>query len=146
MALSRKSVRIPKKEKAAKMGYLVAIGGLLMLVLSVLALLTPKRVVAVLLRWPAKRRFLFAVGVRLILGIIFLVGAPDTRFPAFISIVGIIVVAAAVILLLLGPTKVDAMIQWWLHRSRAFMRVWALVGVILSALILYAGLGPPPVP
>lgn len=128
------------------MGYLVAIGGFLMLAMSLLVMLAPKKVIAVLLRWPTKQRFLFAVGVRLVLGIIFLVGASDTRFPAFISIIGIIVVVTAIILLLLGPTKVDAMIQWWLHRTRAFMRIWALVGVVLSALILYAGLGHPPLP
>ena len=125
------------------MGYLVAIGGLLMLAMSVMALLAPEKVVETLLRWPAKQRFFFAFGMRLVLGIIFLLGASETRFPTFISIIGTIVIIAAIALLLLGRRKVDALIEWWLHRTPAFMRIWALVGVVLSALIFYAGLGRP---
>ncbi|HWL54432.1 MAG TPA: hypothetical protein VNQ90_18480 [Chthoniobacteraceae bacterium] len=128
------------------MGYLVAVSGLLMLVMSVAALLAPEKVGDVLLRWPVRRRFFFAFGLRLVLGVIFLLGASDTRFPTFISIIGTITVIAAIVLLLLGQKKVDAFVRWWLRRNPAFMRIWALVGVVLSVLILYAGLGRPPLP
>ncbi len=121
------------------MNWLVALGGLIVMVMSVLAMLAPQSFVAVISRWTAVR-FSVTIGIRLLLGIVFLIGASQTRFPAFISIVGIIIIAVAFVLFFLGRTKVDAMIQWWLRRTSTFMRLWALVGVILGALILYAGL------
>jgi len=122
------------------MNCVVAFGGLLMVVLGAIAMLAPRQVVAVAMRWPVKIRFSIAVGLRLLLGIIFLEEATSTRYPAFVFTIGAITVAAAIIIFFLGPIRVDAMIQWWLNRTSTFMRLWALVGVILGALILYAAL------
>lgn len=123
------------------MNYLVALGGLLMLVSSAMAMLAPQTFVSVLSRWSVNVRFSLTVGIRFLLGIIFLFGASQTRFPAFISTIGVITLAAAIAFLFLGRAKVEAIIQWWLHHTPMFMRMWAVVGVILSALIVYAGLG-----
>ena len=123
------------------MNYVVAFGGLLMVVLGAVAMLAPRGFVAVVMRWPVKTRFSIAVGIRLLLGIIFLEEASYTRFPGFVFTIGAIALAAGIIVFFLGPIRVDNMIQWWLKRTSTFMRLWALVGVILGALIMYAGLG-----
>ena len=122
------------------MNYVVAFGGLWMVILGAVAMLAPRALVAAVMRWPVKTRFSIAVGIRLLLGVIFLEEASSTRFPAFVFTIGVIAVAAAVILFFLGPIRVDAMIRWWLKRTSTFMRLWALVGVVLGAAILYAAL------
>lgn len=127
--------------KEEKMSYLVALSGLFMLVMSVVAMLGPRKFVAALTRCSVNARFFLVIGIRLLLGIILLFGASQTRFPTFVSVIGGILVAAAVILFLLGRAKVDAMVQWWFYRTSTFMRAWALVGVVLGAVILYASLG-----
>jgi len=129
------------------MNYLVALGGLLMMASSVMAGLAPRKFVAAFTKLPPNLRFSLAFGIRLLLGVIFLLGAAQTALPTFVTIMGILALLAAVVVLLMGRARIDAMIQWWLRQSPAFMGAWALIGLILGALVLYAGLAmPPPVP
>ena len=64
------------------MRYVVAAVATLLIAISGLGVLAPERLVAIVSAWPPDTRLCVAVGTRLVLGVIFLLGASACRFPA----------------------------------------------------------------
>jgi|SRR5882762_26076 len=118
------------------MRHLIGVTAVLMITISALGVATPERLIAMVAGWPMDTRFHVAVGTRLVLGVIFILGARACRFPAVIYAVGVMALAAAILLLCLGGTHVDALIQWWSRQPPLFIRAWCVVGVLLGMLIL----------
>jgi len=83
-----------------------------------------------------------AVGTRLVLGVVFLLAASSCRFPAVIYGIGILMLAAALLLVLLGEPRVDALISWWSQLPTLAIRAWCALGVLVGALILSSALPP----
>ena len=125
------------------MRYLIALAAVLMMAISAFGIVTPEHLVTIVSGWPTDTRLHVAVGTRLVLGLIFILGARSCRFPTFIYAVGIIALVAAVVLILLGGARVDALIQWWSQQPLLFIRAWCALGVLLAALILYSALRRP---
>src|SRR5262249_28096191 len=71
---------------------------------------------------------------------IFLVGASRCRIPAVIVGIGLLALAGAVLLVLLGEPRVDALVQWWTRLPTLAIRAWRALVVGLGALVLYAAL------
>ena len=122
------------------MRYVVAAIAVLLIAISALGVLAPERLVAVVSAWPRDTRLNVAVGTRLVLGVIFLLGASACRFPAVIYGVGILALAAALLLVLLGEPRVDALVHWWCELPALAIRAWCLLAVVVSGLILVAAL------
>jgi hypothetical protein len=80
----------------------------MVLAISVLGVTAPEQLVAVVASWPPDTRVAVAVGTRLVLGVVFLLAASTCRFPAVIYGIGILALAAALLLMLLGEPRVDA--------------------------------------
>jgi hypothetical protein len=120
------------------MRLVVVLAGVLITAVSLLGALVPERLVAFVASWPVDTRLRVAVVTRLLLGVVFLLAAPACRSPAIIRAVGVLAVAAAAVLVLLGGVRVDAMITWWSGQPRPFIRIWCVVGVLLGALVLSA--------
>lgn len=122
-----------------QMAYFVSILGILMVAIGLFWLVQPKHLVTLIERWKHPSRFWFAVLVRLVLGIVFLIVAPACRVPVVIQVFGGIAIAAALIILALGQQRLDRFIAWWLSRSPAVIRVSASFAVVFGALLVYAG-------
>ena len=87
-----------------------------------------------------KRGFWFAVGIRLILGITFIIAAPETRFPVVVQAVGVIAIIAAIAILIMGYDRLRAFVDWWSARSTGVVRGWCLLAALFGALLAYAAL------
>ena len=124
------------------MRHLVALAALLMIALCALGVVAPALLVGVVTGWPPDSRFDVAVGVRVVLGVIFLLGASRCRVPAIIYGIGILALAAALLLVLLGEPRVDALITWWAQQPALAIRAWCALAALLGVLILYAALPP----
>ena len=122
------------------MRYVVAAIAVLLIAISALGVLAPERLVAVVSAWPRDTRLNVAVGTRLVLGVIFLLGASACRFPAVIYGVGILALAAALLLELLGEPRVDALVHWWCEQPALAIRAWCVLAVLVGGLILIAAL------
>ena len=81
---------------------------------------------------------MFAVGVRLGLGVLLLVVAPDCRLPIVIQAVDGVSIVAASVLLVIGRSRLDTFIEWWLTRPE-LLRVFGATAAALGALLVYAG-------
>jgi hypothetical protein len=124
------------------MRYLVGLIAVLLMVISALGVVAPERLVAVVVGWPSESRLDVAVGTRLVLGMVFLAGASRCRFPAVIYGAGLLSLAAALLLVLLGEPRLDALIRWWLEQPALAIRAWCVVAALVGALLVYAALPP----
>lgn len=95
------------------MRYVVTAVAVLLIAISALGVVAPERLVAIVSGWPPDTRLYVAVGTRLALGVIFLLGASECRFPPAIYGIGVLSLAAALLLVLLGEPRVDALVRWW---------------------------------
>jgi len=124
------------------MRHLIALTAVLMIVISALGVAAPERLLAIIAGWSADRRLHVAVGTRLVLGVIFLLGARSCRVPSVIYAFGVLAVLAAMVLLGLGSVRLDALIHWWSLRPPLLIRAWCLVGVLLGMLVLSSARRP----
>ncbi len=121
------------------MAIIVSVLGVLIAAIGLLGVAKPKSLIDLAAYWRNPTRFWVAVLFRLILGVVLLFAAPTCRLPMLVRVVGILAIVAAVGILALGPTRLDAFIRWWLVRSPAFIRSWALIAVAFGVLLIYAG-------
>jgi len=122
------------------MRYIVVMIAVLLVVISGLGVVAPERLVAIVTGWPPDTRFYVAVGTRLVIGVVFVAGASKCRFPAVIYGIGILALAAALLLVLLGEPRLDALIRWWSQQPALAIRAWCLLAGLVGALVLYSAL------
>jgi hypothetical protein len=80
----------------------------------------------------------FAVGIRLALGLALLVAAPVARYPLAFTVVAWIAIAAAVVGAALGRRRLQRFAQWWIDRfSPAGTRAWLIIALAFAAFLIY---------
>ena len=122
------------------MRYMVAVIAVLLMAISAFGVVAPERLVAIVMGWPPDTRLYVAVGTRLVIGLIFVASASKCRFPAVIYGIGILALAAALLLVLLGEPRLDALIRWWSQQPALAIRAWCVLSGLVGALVLYAAL------
>ncbi len=105
--------------------------------MSLVGAAKPAWLVGIISIWSGPTRFGIAVVARLINGIVFILASPDFRFPILVHVIGI--VALVVVLVIVGPRRLDRFILWMLMRPHSFIRAWCLFGFAFGVLINYAG-------
>jgi hypothetical protein len=121
------------------MAYVVSLFGVLIALIGVVGIVFPGSLIDVIGGWKGRSRFLTAVALRAVMGVVFLMAAPDTRLPVVIQVIGVIAIVAAVAILGLGQTRLDRFIGWWLACPPAVIRISALFAVAFGLLLVYAG-------
>ena len=110
--------------------------GVLLAAIGVWGLFQP----GALQRWVAEMepmpRYALAVGIRLGLGLFLLAVAPEARWPVPTRILGIITLAAAVGLLIAGPTRLDRIVAWWSTRPATSARVASGFALLFGVLLV----------
>ncbi len=84
-------------------------------------------------------RFWTAILVRVAIGVLFLLAAPSCRLPVVVQVVGILALIAALAIFLIGRTRLDSFLTWWLGRPQSLIRSWSIVAIGFGALLIYAG-------
>ena len=136
-ALSAQSYSWPSKGR--RMALILILLGILITGIGAVGVAQPQRLVAPFLSWQPRARFYIAVGTRLVLGAVFVLAASGSRFPTLILTLGVIAIAAAICFLLLGPKRVEVLVQWWFKQSSGFLRSWFVVAILFGAFLVYSG-------
>ncbi len=118
----------------------VLIVGLLILGISISAALFPTTLRKVLLLFLQKGWWQLATAVRVVVGILFLLAAPETRAPLLIQIFGVIFILAGISIPLVGSARIEKLVLWWLKRPDYMCRLWALLAGAFGAVIFWSGL------
>lgn len=88
-----------------------------------------------------KRKFLiyFTAGIKIIIGVVFLILATKCKWPWVIIILGIMTAGGSIIFCMLPYDKIKAFMTWWENRPIWLYRVWAVLATLLGGFIMYAG-------
>lgn len=121
------------------MAVVVSLVGAAIVALGLAGVAAPARLVGLLTRWRAPERRWTAVGVRLVLGVVFLIAAPECRLPRVAQAVGVLAIISALVLVLMGPRRFTAFIGWWVDQPPAVLRIWFAGAAAFGALCAYAG-------
>ena len=82
--------------------------------------------------------FLFAVFMRLLMGIALVVAADDSRFPLVIEILGWLATAGALILAIIGRRNFSRVLTWALSLAGNLGRFAGLLAIAFSGFLIYA--------
>ena len=84
------------------------------------------------------RRMYFAALIRFVLAIVFLLAARQCSRFWIIFAFGVLFIISGLLIFILGPEKVKAYINWWQKQPVVLLRVMALVGLAIGAIIIYS--------
>ena len=87
--------------------------------------------------WLHGTRLYGAAAVRLVFGTLLIVAAPETRMPAVVQALGVLTIATAVAVPLVGLARLHAFVRWTLERPPLVLRLGSLVGAALGAFLIY---------
>ena len=121
------------------MAVFVSVYGLFMVVVGIVWGAVPAKLIGLVARWRASMLQPPAAAVRIALGVLFLIAAPYCRAPGVVRFVGVVTLAAALILIAIGRSRFERFMTWWFERSPGFMRLWALVAIVFGVLLFWAG-------
>lgn len=78
-----------------------------------------------------------AAGMRLVIGILMVLTASQSRFPFAFWLIGLIAIVAAVVGLLMGKDRVRKFVMWWVEKPAAFTRLWSIIAIVFGVFIYY---------
>lgn len=119
---------------ASMFAFLIVATGTALVVLSVLILLAPGRALHALSRFGSTPTIHFGeLSVRAAVGLVFVIGAPATRHPSVMAVIGGFLVVSALTLMVLPRRWHARYSSWWAAR----LPVWTVR--LLAPISLFAG-------
>ena len=122
------------------MTLLVAALGALAVLIGLVGLVQPGRYRLMFNTMNSRTRFVLAVIIRLAMGGLLWLLADELRHPHVMRILAVIAVVAAVGLLIMGRTRLDKFVDWWLSRPDSVLRVSALFAAVFGAYLVYVAI------
>lgn len=111
--------------------------GLLLATTGLLTFAMPGRLRKLLAWFSTGNRFSLAILGRLALGLVLLLGASSTRWPAAGITLGLLFLAGGAAIPVLGEERVARIVNWWLDRPDAALRAWSSVVAGTGAFIAW---------
>jgi len=119
------------------MATVVAVLGLFMIVFGSVVTAVPSVVTRLALLHQGRKHFAVAAA-RLVIGLILLMVAAETRLPMFLQFFGTLLLFSGVMMLLVGRERIRSFSQWLSHRPHALVRLGGLFVVAIGATLFYA--------
>jgi hypothetical protein len=116
---------------------LVALFGVLIILTCVVGSVNPPALLALVDRFSSKSGFVLAILVRVVLGVAALLATPDSLSPLFLTIIGVISLAAAVALPLMGIGRYKGLLDWVGGLGPAIQRLWLTFGLFFGAALVW---------
>ena len=108
--------------------------------MGLFGLISPSGLAAFVTRWRSIPGLWTAAIVRLMFGIALWLVAPSSRTPLVLQVLGIVSVAAAVALPLMGFSRYASLLSWWSRGSLAFVRTWCGVAAGAGIFIVWSAI------
>ena len=119
------------------MRIIVAGIGVFGVLIGMLGLLAPDRFRSLFNLMTSQTRFLAAIIVRLVIGVLFWIVADELRLPQVMRIIAAISIFAAVGILIMGRERLDRLVEWWLSRPGGLLRFSALFAAAFGGFLIY---------
>jgi hypothetical protein len=82
--------------------------------------------------------FYVAAALRLVLGTAVVLAAPTSGTPTTLRVLGVVIIVGGLVTPLFGVERARMIVAWWATQGSAFMRVWAVVALVLGVFLAYA--------
>lgn len=123
------------------MTIIVAAVGALIALVSLAALFMPGKMQRLMAVWNTTSMLITATVIRIVLGVLFLAAASGCAHPTVIRVIGIISLAAALSLPVIGPERFRRFTGWWLDKPSWTVSISAVAGTAFGLLIIWASTG-----
>jgi len=120
------------------MNIVVRIIGIVFVVMMIVYFLKPDVMKRLMEFFKQGKRMYFAALIRFVLAIVFLLAARECNRFWVIFGFGILFLISALCIFILGLEKVKSYIGWWQKRSVLLLRVMAVIGLAIGAVIIYS--------
>jgi hypothetical protein len=122
------------------MSEVLVVFGILIVLLGLAAVARPSQLLALgrkitVTTWLRLIAFVFRVA----LGIIVIRVAPSTTFPLPMKVIGSLFIVSGFAALILGNELIQRILNWGLRRGPTAVVVGGLAGILIGALLIYAG-------
>lgn len=125
------------------MPVVIATVGAVISALGVAGFAAPRRIVRGLEGFKSSPRKIYGwAAVRVLAGVVLILGAPETAFPMLIRIIGAALVLKAALVPLLGLDRVRSLLEWLQARPPILIRCLFLLVVVFGAFLVWAALWP----
>jgi hypothetical protein len=125
--------------KGFRMTFLIALIGATIAGLGIMGFVRPRGLLGFFESILESRTGLYwAIGIRVVSGLLLLATASESRFPQAFRVLGVIALVAAALAPLLGFARLRRFVRWWTDRSPSVVRVWSLVTVGFGSFLVYA--------
>lgn len=119
------------------MDKVILVIGLVIIAEGISVIIKPQWILKVA-RFFTKGLFIYLPGLlRVALGVVFLMSFRDCKIKWLIMTFGIITISSGVLLVIIKPSKLRSIIEWWSKRSLFTIRVMGLLAAILGGVIVY---------
>ena len=116
----------------------IFIVGLIILLLGVAILIKPQ-VSKKLFNFIAKGKRIYLVGIlRIVLGVLFLIGALSCSIPWLIILIGILCCASGLTIFIMKFERLKAIMNWFDQKPPSFARLMGILALLIGAIITYA--------
>ncbi len=121
--------------------WVVALFGIAIILLGILGMVRPAHLIRLVVgKWRSRKGFYFAIGIRVVFGIVLLLVASQSRFPEVFRVLGIISLVAAIAAPFFGFDRLQRFVQKWSKRSPGRIRGWSVMVFALGVFLLYGSL------
>lgn len=116
----------------------VAAFGVFMCAACIVGMISPSLLTS-LVPWFLKQRMamVLAVGVRLAIGVLLIMAAPDSLYPLAFRILGGAMIFAAAVLPILGIARLARLVNWVAGWPPLALRAWLVFGFAFGAFLVY---------
>ncbi len=121
------------------MTYIILLFGIFIILAGIVLLVRPDYIISHFTKYgDSFRLHFFAVLVRIILGLAFIIGASGTKYPMIMQIFGGIFIFAALVLCVIGREKFKSIIRWTTKISPVFQRFMGVFAILFGYFFIYA--------
>ena len=118
--------------------FLVRLVGMILVAIGIVFLLSPKRMRQWMVSCEKGVRPYMMGALRILVGILFLLVAPQSRVVWVIVTIGILALLGGITIFIIGLERFKSMLRWWHGRPLLFLRLIALLAIGFGMLILYS--------
>jgi uncharacterized membrane protein YfcA len=112
--------------------------GVVMCATCAISIYSPSRLIrAVRTHWDNKWGIYSAVVVRVVLGALLILAAPDTKFPVVFKALGIFFIVGAIAIAFAGRKPISALMAWVERLSPLLIRFYLLFGIAFGVFLIY---------
>jgi hypothetical protein len=117
---------------------LVSVVAVLIAAMAIFAIASPKRFFDQFEAFHLPSKVWALASIRFVMGLAFWLAAPDSGHPTVFRVFGVITVAAAVALPIIGARGISRVLEWWRQRPPIFVRVWGLTATGFALFLLWS--------